>query len=107
MHHLFKDKNKRKKSPEPPQPEIPTKTTDRPPERDNTPKGGRSLSYWDLDIDSPDLTAALGEGTSGSSRIAFHSKENEDQRLAALNASIPGAVIYGTGDEYGPMGECF
>ena len=52
MHHLLKGKNKRRKSPEPPQPEIPAKTTDRPPELGSAPKGAHSLSYRDLDVDS-------------------------------------------------------
>jgi len=44
MDRFFKTKNKRKKSPEPPQPEIPTKIADRPPgfraELGIAPKGG-------------------------------------------------------------------
>jgi len=44
MDRLFKNKNKRKKSPEPSRPEIPTKVVDRPPgfraELGIVPKGG-------------------------------------------------------------------
>jgi hypothetical protein len=58
MNHLFKNKNKRKKSPDPPQPDIPTKTAGKPPgfrtELGIAPKGGRSLSHRDLGVDLPD-----------------------------------------------------
>jgi hypothetical protein len=49
MDYLFKNKSKRKKSPELPQPDIPTKTAGKPPgfrtELGIAPKGGRSFSY--------------------------------------------------------------
>jgi hypothetical protein len=55
MDRFFKNKNKRKKSPEPLQPRVPTNIVDRPPgfraELGIALEGGRSLSCRDLGVD--------------------------------------------------------
>ena len=109
MDRLFKNKNKRKKSPEPPQSEIPTDIPDRPPgfraELGTAPKGGQSLSYQDPDVDW--LTVAPDEGSSRGSRITFHDERNERQGLTAPKTLTPGVVVDGTQHGFGHLGECF
>ena len=108
MHHLFKNKNKRKKSPEPPQPGIPTDIADRPPGFP-TELGIGSQGEWSLlsgSIDCPDSTVALDEGSRGGSRITFQDKEGGNQGLTAPKASTSGGVAHGTDLGYDRMCVC-
>jgi len=84
MDRFFKNKNKRKKAPEPLKPEIPTKIADR-----------------------PNSTVALDEGSSRGSRITFHDKRNEHQGLTAPKTLTPGTVVDGTQHGCDRLGEYF
>jgi len=102
MDRLFK--NKHKQSPEPPpqdtSPGVPIDTAAGPVSYQPRPniglQGGQTRSYQDLEADRPDLTVALDQGSSGSSRIKFQDSMGEDQKLPTSVAWTSGVAIGGT-----------
>ena len=102
MNRLFK--NKRKQSLEPPpqgtSPGVAIDTTAGPvsyqPPPSIGPEGGQTRSYQDLEADRPDLTVALDQGSSGSSRIEFQDSMGEDRELPTSVAWTSGVAIGGT-----------
>ena len=111
MNHLFK--NKRKKSPEPsPQGISPGTSTDVAAGLVSHQEGsyigpeGEQSSYQDLEVDWPDLTMALDEGSGGGSQILSQDRMDIDQELPALGGVTSGAAISGTGHRNNPTSEC-
>ena len=64
------------------------------------------IAHRDLGVDQPDSTVAPDEDDTRASRILFHDKKSEDQRLLAPETSIPGTVV--DNDKHGnrPTSEC-
>jgi len=106
MKRLFKNlfKKKRKQSPEPPpqgtSPGVPIDTAAGPVSYQPLPnislEGGQTRSHQDLVADRPDLTVALDQRSSGSSRIGFQDSMGEDQELPTSVAWTSGIAIGGT-----------
>ena len=112
MNRLFK--NKRKKSPEPSPQGISSGTST------NVAAGpvshqagsyirpeGEQSSYQDLEVDWPDLTMALDEGSGGGLQILSQDRMDIDQELPASGGVTSGAAIGGTGHRNNPTSECF